>query len=101
MPVSNYKPGLLSLAAIICALISWDLEEFSHRLAHIPPEDHPLQAERKHLLRLAVFVIAALTVNTISLTLHLHTGFEWSLALAALAFLGIDALLTALKPRDG
>ena len=91
----------LSLAAVICALLAWDLQEFSQRLTQIPPEDHPLQVERTHLLRLAIFVIASLTVNLISLTLHLHAGFEWTLALAALAFLGIDALLTALKPRGG
>ena len=90
----------LMLAALMCTLAAWDLDEFSRRLVLAPVEDNPLQLERQHLYRLGLVLGLGLGLNLLSQLIRIESGFEWSLVLAVLAFVGISTLVMGLKNRE-
>ena len=88
----------LALLAVVCVLAAFDLDGFSYRLAFAAPEDDPLAVERRHLGQVNLALLLAVGLNFLSQLIRFQFGFEWTLLLAILAFLGIAALINAMNP---
>ncbi len=88
------------LAAVMCSLAAWDLDEFSHSLVKVPEQDNPRQIELDHLKRLGAVLFMGLLISLVSQFIQLKSAFEWAIVLAMLAFVGIGTLVTGMRSRD-
>ena len=93
---------LLGLSTVIlssaglCALLAWDLAEFSIRLRKISPDDDLAGLEQRHLARLAWGALAGAGLSAIALTLHLKPSFEWIVILVIFSVWGIGRVVDRL-----
>jgi hypothetical protein len=97
--VLDLSPVFLSSAAL-CALLAWDLAEFSIRLRLASSEDDVATLEKRHLLRLGAVVLAGGVLNAIALTLRLKPSFEWIVILMFFAVWGIGRMVDWLLKKQ-
>jgi len=85
------------LAGAVFALIAWDLTEFRGRLSEAADEDDLGGIERRHLLRLSVLTLGALTLASLGMVARLRVSFEWMLLLVLVTALSLAQFLRWLR----
>ena len=90
----------LMIGSAAFMLAAWDLDHFKNQLSGIPASDRSAELEIRHFLTLVSALIAGVCLILISRAIQLKPGFEWSLALAAMAFAGTAALIYFSKPSE-
>jgi hypothetical protein len=86
--------------AALCALLAWDLAEFSIRLRKISLEDDLATLEKRHLMRLVAVVLAGGLLSAFALTLRLKPSFEWIVILMFFAVWGIGRMVDWLLKKQ-
>jgi len=89
------------IIASLLALLAWDLAEFFMRLKRGSPEDDTPTLEKRHLVRLALPVLAGGSLIAFTLTLHLKPTFEWMVILMFFAVWGIGRMVDRLLTKGG
>lgn len=77
-------PFVWNFASLLAALLLWDLQAFSRRLALAAPEDDRVGLQRRHELRLLQFSSLAIILAAAARSISLELSFGWSFWLVVL-----------------
>jgi hypothetical protein len=95
----NLSPFILTLAGF-CALLAWDLSDFTYRLSLAAPEDDTSALEHGHLLWLLVVIIAGAVAVIATRVLRVKFSFEWMAGLLVFAIWGAGKMMDRLLRKE-
>jgi hypothetical protein len=97
--ILDLSPFLLTVAGF-CALLAWDLSDFTYRLSLAAPEDDTSSLQRGHLLWLSVVTVAGGAAVIAARTLRIKFTFEWMAGLLIFAIWGAGKVMDNLLRKE-
>ena len=95
----GFSTALLATSGF-CALLAWDLADFSFRLRLAAPGDDTFALQRRHLLRLSSVAFFGVAAVIAAQTLRVKFAFEWMALLLLFAAWGVGRVVSGLLRRD-
>ena len=86
-----------ALAAVLGALLAWDLTDLRARLHVAAPSDDLRPLERGHLGRLGLILLVGMLLASVAMIAQLRFSFEWGVLLALAGALGVTQLIGWLR----
>ncbi|MBN1668827.1 MAG: hypothetical protein JW862_17175 [Anaerolineales bacterium] len=88
-----------NFAGLLGALLAWDLEAFSRRLALAAEDDDRASLERSHLTRLSGFGLLAILLAGVTRLVALEVSFGWSFWLVVLLAMAFTRVVLWLRRK--
>ncbi len=97
--ILNLSPFLLTVAGF-CAILAWDLADFTHRLSLAAPEDDTSALVRGHWTWLSVVIVAGVAAVIATWKLRVKFSFEWMAGLLIFAIWGAGKVMDKLLRKE-
>ena len=90
-------PSAWLVFAVVAALSSWDLSQFTQRLRNAGHVIHEQDLIRAHVRRAFIVAMISLILCEVALVIEIEFSFAWALALSLLAAFGLSRMIAFLR----
>lgn len=88
------------LIAVTSALMAWDFEYFTRRMARTKRVDKALDIEWEHIKRTALVAAAGLGLGALAISAELNIKFGWMVLLAVASVYGVTRIVKYMKEEN-